>query len=228
MTIVATRTGKVRGTQLDGVYAFLGIPYAQPPVGLLGFAAPSRTNRGTAYSTRTNSGPPPPQPMRVSSSVEWLTVDVWTPDVTASDLPVMVWLYGGRFTTGASDESDCDGARLAAGGVVVVSLNYRVAGEGFMLIDGAVPNRGLLDQVAALKWVRDNIAAFGGDPNNVTVFGESAGAASLAMLIVMPAAAGLFHRGIAESVPQLSVRLRSRRRRRGHRRGHVGPRRDCQ
>jgi para-nitrobenzyl esterase len=113
----------------------------------------------------------------------------------------MVWLYGGRFTTGASDESDCDGSRLAAGGVVVVSLNYRVGGEGFMLIDGVLPNRGLLDQVAALQWVQDTIAGFGGNPGNVTVFGESAGAASVAMLMVMPAAAGLFHRGIAESVP---------------------------
>jgi para-nitrobenzyl esterase len=146
-------------------------------------------------------GPPPPQPMRLTSSDEWLTVNVWTPDPDAPGLPVMVWLYGGRFTTGASDESDCDGARLAAGGVVVVSPNYRLAGEGFMAIDGAVPNRGLLDQVAALQWVRDNIAGFGGDPNNVTVFGESAGAASVVTLMVMPAAAGLFHRGIAESVP---------------------------
>jgi para-nitrobenzyl esterase len=146
-------------------------------------------------------GPPPPQPMRLTSSDEWLTVNVWTPELGASGLPVMVWLYGGRFTTGASDESDCDGTRLAAAGVVVVSPNYRVAGEGFMTIDGAVPNRGLLDQVAALQWVRDNIAAFGGDPNNVTVFGESAGAASVVTLMVMPAATGLFHRGIAESVP---------------------------
>lgn len=139
--------------------------------------------------------------MRPTVSDEWLTVNVWTPDIGASRLPVMVWLYGGRFTTGASDESYSDGSRLAAGGVVVVSLNYRVAGEGFMLIDGAVPNRGLLDQVAALRRVRDNIADFGGDPHNITVFGESAGAASVAMLMVMPLAAGLFHRGIAESVP---------------------------
>jgi para-nitrobenzyl esterase len=201
MTIVATRTGKVRGTLQDGVEAFRGIPYAQPPVGPLRFAAPVPHEPWDGVLDANEFGPAPPQPMRVSPSDEWLTVNVWTPDVAASGLPVMVWLYGGRFTAGASDESDCDGARLAAPGVVVVSLNYRVAGEGFMLIDGAVPNRGLLDQVAALKWVRDNIAGFGGDPNNVTVFGESAGAASLAMLMVMPAAAGLFHRGIAESVP---------------------------
>ena len=201
MTTVATRTGKVRGALQDGVHAFRGIPYAQPPVGPLRFAAPVPHDPWDGVRDAHEFGPPPPQPMRLTSSDEWLTVNVWTPDVGASRLPVMVWLYGGRFTTGASDESDCDGARLAAGGVVVVSLNYRVAGEGFMAIDGAVPNRGLLDQVAALQWVRDNIAGFGGDPDNVTVFGESAGAASMVTLMVMPAAAGLFHRGIAESVP---------------------------
>jgi para-nitrobenzyl esterase len=201
MTVVATRAGKVHGTYADGVHAFRGIPYARPPVGRLRFAAPVPPEAWDGVRDATEFGPPPPQPMRVTTSDEWLTVNVWTPDVGASGLPVMVWLYGGRFTTGASDESGCDGGRLAAGRVVVVSLNYRVAGEGFMLIDGAVPNRGLLDQVAALQWVRDNIAGFGGDPNNVTVFGESAGAASVTMLMVMPAAAGLFRRGIAESVP---------------------------
>jgi para-nitrobenzyl esterase len=85
-------------------------------------------------------GPPPPQPMRVTTSDDWLTVNVWTPDMGASGLPVMVWLYGGRFTTGASDQPECDGARLASGGVVVVSLNYRVGPEGFMLIDGVIPS----------------------------------------------------------------------------------------
>jgi para-nitrobenzyl esterase len=183
------------------VLAFRGIPYAQPPVGLLRFAAPVPHEPWDGVLDAHEFGPPPPQPMRLTSSDEWLTVNVWTPDIGAAGLPVMVWLYGGRFTTGASDESDCDGARLAAGGVVVITLNYRVAGEGFMAIDGAVPNRGLLDQVAALQWVRDNIAGFGGDPDNVTLFGESAGAASVVSLMVMPAAAGLFRRGIAESVP---------------------------
>ena len=201
MTVVATGAGRVRGTSTDGVLAFRGIPYAQPPVGLLRFAAPVPHEPWDDVLDAHEFGPPPPQPMRLTSSDEWLTVNVWTPDVGAAGLPVMVWLYGGRFTTGASDESDCDGTRLAAGGVVVVSLNYRVAGEGFMAIDGAVPNRGLLDQVAALQWVRDNIAGFGGDPDNVTLFGESAGAASVVSLMVMPAAAGLFRRGIAESVP---------------------------
>ena len=191
----------MRGTYADGVHAFRGIPYAQPPVGRLRFAAPVPPEAWDGVRDATEFGPPPPQPGRVTMSDEWLTVNVWTPDVGASGLPVMVWLYGGRFTTGASDESDCDGSRLAAGGVVVVSLNYRVGAEGFMLIEGTVPNRGLLDQVAALRWVQDNIAGFGGNPGNVAVFGESAGAASVAMLMVMPAAAGLFRRAIAESVP---------------------------
>lgn len=201
MTVVATRAGRVRGTYADGVHAFRGIPYAQPPVGRLRFAAPVPPQPWDGVRDATEFGQPPPQPMRVTASDEWLTVNVWTPDVNASGLPVMVWLYGGRFTVGASDEPEWDGARLAAGGVVMVSLNYRVGPEGFMLIDGAAPNRGLLDQVAALRWVRDNIVGFGGAPDNVTVFGESAGAASVVMLMVMPAAAGLFRRGIAESVP---------------------------
>jgi para-nitrobenzyl esterase len=201
VTVVATRAGRVRGTYADGVHIFRGIPYAQPPVGPLRFAAPVPPEPWDGVRDADEFGPPPPQPMRTTWSDDWLTVNVWTPDLGASGLPVMVWLYGGRFTTGASDESDCDGSRLAAGGVVVVSLNYRVGGEGFMLIDGVLPNRGLLDQVAALQWVQDNIAGFGGNPGNVTVFGESAGAASVAILMVMPAAAGLFHRGIAESVP---------------------------
>jgi para-nitrobenzyl esterase len=201
MTVVATTAGKVRGLIEHATHDFRGIPYAQPPVGPLRFAAPVAHEGWDGVRDAVEFGPPPPQPARVSPTDEWLTVNVWTPDPDASGLPVMVWLYGGRFTTGASDEAECNGARLAAGGVVVVSLNYRIGAEGFMLIEGAVPNRGLLDQVLALHWVRDNIARFGGDPHNVTVFGESAGAASLTMLMVMPAAAGLFRRGIAESVP---------------------------
>jgi para-nitrobenzyl esterase len=201
MTVVTTAAGKVRGTTQDGVHVFRGIPYAQPPVGPLRFAAPVAHEPWDGVRDAIEFGPPPPQPARITPTDEWLTVNVWTPGPDTSGLPVMVWLYGGRFTSGASDEAECGGTRLAAGGVVVVSLNYRVGTEGFMVIDGAVPNRGLLDQVLALRWVRDNIASFGGDPYNVTVFGESAGAASLTMLMVMPEASGLFRRGIAQSVP---------------------------
>jgi para-nitrobenzyl esterase len=202
VTVVATRSGKVRGATENGICVFRGIPYAQPPVGPLRFAAPAPHEAWSGVRDATEFGPAPPQPDYISpSDDEWLTLNVWTPDVDASGLPVMVWLYGGRFTTGSGDDPTYDGSRLAATGVVVVTLNYRVAAEGFMFVDGAPANRGLLDQIAALQWIRDNIAGFGGDPQNVTLFGESAGAGSIALLMIAPAAAGLFRRGIAESVP---------------------------
>ena len=201
MTVVATRSGRVGGATENGLHVFRGIPYAQPPVGVLRFAAPVVHDAWSGVRDATEFGPPPRQPLRLSSSDEWLTVNVWTPDVHASGLPVMVWLYGGKFTTGSSDDPTFDGSLLAAQGVVVVTLNYRVAAEGFLLIGGTPANRGLLDQIAALQWIRDNIAGFGGDPQNVTLFGQSAGAGSIALLMIAPAAAGLFRRGIAESVP---------------------------
>ena len=113
----------------------------------------------------------------------------------------MVWIPGGGYVIGSSDRPEFDGGHLAAGGVVVVTLNYRLGIEGFAQLDGAPANRGLLDQVAALQWVRDNIRAFGGDPDRVTVFGESAGAGSVAALLAMPSAVGLFRRAVAHSVP---------------------------
>jgi para-nitrobenzyl esterase len=131
---------------------------------------------------------------------EWLTVNVWSPDLTAG-LPVMVWIQGGAYTFGTSGLPEYDGSTLARGGVVVVTFNYRVGLEGFGYVEGTPPNRGLLDQVAALEWVQGNISAFGGDPGRVTVFGQSAGGGSVAALLAMPRAAGLFHRAIAQSVP---------------------------
>jgi para-nitrobenzyl esterase len=134
---------------------------------------------------------------------DWLTVNVWSPDLGAARLPVMVWIHGGGYVYGWSGDPLFDGAVLARDGVVVVTFNYRLSAEGFGHFPGAPANRGLLDQVAALRWVQDNIAAFGGDPERVTVFGESAGAGSIAALMVMPSATGLFHRAIAQSVPGL-------------------------
>jgi para-nitrobenzyl esterase len=134
-------------------------------------------------------------------SADCLTLNVWSPDIGAGPLPVMVWIHGGRYLEGSAANPHYDGAALAASGVVVVSLNYRFGAEGFDHIDGAPANRGILDQLAALWWVQDNIAAFGGDPGNVTVFGQSAGAGCIACLLVMPMAAGLFHRAIAQSMP---------------------------
>jgi para-nitrobenzyl esterase len=132
---------------------------------------------------------------------DWLTVNVWSPDLGAARLPVMVWIYGGAYVAGAASAPGYDGAALAGQGVVLVSFNYRLGMEGFAQLTGAPANRGLLDQVAALRWVQDNITAFGGDPGQVTVFGESAGAGSVMSLLAMPAAAGLLGKAIAQSVP---------------------------
>jgi para-nitrobenzyl esterase len=128
-------------------------------------------------------------------------VNVWTPYPGADRLPVMVWIYGGAYMFGASSEPGYDGTPFAQAGAVFVSLNYRVGTEGFAQRPGAPANRGLLDAVAALTWIRENIANFGGDPGNVTVFGESAGAGVIASLLAMDKAKGLFKRAIAQSVP---------------------------
>src|SRR5690606_11056056 len=181
MTVEAsTAYGAVRGVREDGLAVFRGIPYARPPVGPLRFAAPQPPERWDGVRPATASGPPPPQSSALApdppqtTGDDWLTCNVWAPEPGTGRLPVMVWIYGGAYLIGHSSDPVYDGARLAReGGVVVVTFNYRVAMEGFGQIEGAPANRGLLDQIAALTWVRDNIGAFGGDPENVTVFGES-------------------------------------------------------
>jgi para-nitrobenzyl esterase len=206
---VRTTAGAVRGRSEDGLAVFRGIPFARPPVGALRFQAPRPAESWTGTRDASKFGPPPPQPQGPVVSAppgagdpeNWLTVNVWSPDLGAAGLPVMVWIYGGAYVAGASSGRAYDGAALARRGVVVVSFNYRVGMEGFAQFTGAPANRGLLDQVAALRWVQDNIAAFGGDPGRVTVFGESAGAGSVASLLAMEDAAGLFRRAIAQSVP---------------------------
>ena len=190
---------------------FRGIPFAQPPVGALRFAAPRPASSWTGVRDATAYGPPPPQGgqfgmdalSREAAGDDWLTVNVWSPDLgPGAGLPVMVWIQGGGYLFGTSGLPEYDGGRLARdGSVVVVTFNYRVGAEGFAQIDGAPPNRGLLDQVAALEWVRDNIRNFGGDPDRVTVFGQSAGGGAVAALLAMPRAAGLFRRAVAQSVP---------------------------
>jgi para-nitrobenzyl esterase len=210
--VARTGAGAVRGRAEGGLTVFRGIPFAEPPVGEARFAAPrpARAWEGTreAYAF----GPPPPQEsgfqgrtavLDVPAGDDWLTVNVWTPQPDpAARRPVMVWIYGGAYKLGHSGSPGYDAQRIARDGdLVVVTLNYRVGIEGFAHIEGAPANRGLLDQVAALEWVRDNITEFGGDPGRVTVFGESAGAGSVAALLAMPRARGLFGRAIAQSVP---------------------------
>src|SRR6185369_1966809 len=209
---VQTTTGTVRGRLEDGVAVFRGIPFAAPPVGPLRFQSPAPAPRWDGVREADVFGPPPPQsrpgppppppagPVR-HDPTDWLTVNVWTPDPGGAGLPVMVWIYGGAYRFGSSSEPDYDGATLARTGVVLVSANHRVGVDGYAQLDGAPANRGLLDIVATLRWVRENIAAFGGDPDRVTVFGESAGGGAVASLLVMPAARGLFHRAVAQSVP---------------------------
>ncbi|MEP6641481.1 MAG: carboxylesterase family protein [Gaiellales bacterium] len=206
---VGLTSGSVRGRTENGLAVFRGMPFARPPVGALRLAAPMPVEPWEGVREAVAFGPPPPQsrvlgaPAAPDTDGDWLTVNVWSPDPGAARLPVMVWIQGGGYVYGWSGDPLFDGATLAHDGIVVVTFNYRLSAEGFGHFPGAPANRGLLDQVAALRWIQDNIAAFGGDAGRVTVFGESAGAGSIAALMAMPSATGLFHRAIAQSVPGL-------------------------
>jgi len=212
---VQTRYGKVEG-QADsrGTMAFKGIPYAKPPVKDLRFKPPQPPQPWSGIYQAIMFGPVAPQTEEDVASTggqkqseDCLYLNVWTRGTTGKRRPVMVWIHGGGFTNGSGSEDWYNGATFAErGDVVVVTVNYRLGALGFLYLDrrgGAAyagsGNLGMLDQVAALEWVRDNIASFGGDPGNVTVFGESAGGMSVCTLMGMPAAKGLFRRAIAES-----------------------------
>ncbi|MFC5185540.1 carboxylesterase/lipase family protein [Actinomadura harenae] len=199
-----TAEGLVEGFWRGGHAAFRGIPYAQPPVGPLRFQAPAPVKEWDGTRRATEFGPVVPQAgptAETSAGDDWLTLNVSTPALGTSGLPVLVWIHGGAYIAGASNDPMYDPAALTTAGLVVVSINYRVAAEGFVLLQGAPANRGFLDQIAALEWVQRNIAAFGGDPGRVTVAGQSAGAGSIAALLTMKQARGLFRRAIAHSVP---------------------------
>jgi para-nitrobenzyl esterase len=205
---VRTTAGTLRGSWEAGLAVFRGIPFAEPPVGALRFAAPRPVRGWDGVRDAVSYGPPPPQAgafgmdaLSQDATGDWLTINVWSPEPDpGAGLPVMVWIHGGAYTIGTSSLPEYDGGRLARdGGVVVVTFNYRVGIEGFAQIEDAPANRGLLDQVAALQWVHDNIRACGGDPGRVTIFGESAGGGSVAALLAAPRAAGLFRQAIAQS-----------------------------
>jgi para-nitrobenzyl esterase len=204
---VRTAEGVIEGRWRRGNAVFRGIPYARPPVGVLRFAAPAPPRRWEGTRQAVEFGPAVPQSGPVAADppqgTDWLTLNVCTPDPGAAHLPVLVWIPGGGYMAADSSDPQYDPAALAAAGLVVVSINYRVGAEGFALLDGAPPNRGFLDQIAALHWVRHNIAAFGGDPDQVTVAGQSAGAGSIAALLTMEPVRGLFRRAITHSVPGL-------------------------
>jgi len=208
--IVSVTGGRVRGRTADGVSAFLGIPYAAPPVGPARFRAPTPPTRWDGVRDALQHGATSTQSPYVAPIAallgtvlipgdEQLHLNIWTPDVGGSGLPVMVWVHGGAFTRGSNAIPVYDGSAFARDGVVLVGVNYRLGVPGFGAVDGASSNRGLRDQLFALAWVQENIVAFGGDPDNVTLFGESAGGMSVATLMASPAADDLFDRAIVQS-----------------------------
>ena len=225
-------SGPISGIQEDGVWIYKGIPYAAPPVGELRWKEPQPVQPWKEVRPCTEYGHACPQeewPYEMQSDIfritdqdeDCLYLNVWTPAASPDErLPVMVWIHGGGFTVGAGSQVLYEGKHLARRGVVVVTINYRLGPLGFMAHPklskesphGVSGNYGLLDQIQALHWVRNNITAFGGDPGNVTIFGESAGGASVCALLASPLAEGLFHRAIAESGAFLSMGTPSGRR----------------
>lgn len=206
--VVRTTYGPVRGVRRDTGFAFLGIPFAQPPVGASRFAAPAPPRPWTETLECSAYGPTAqrrslaelttiPEPSIPGDAV--LSVNVFTPDPTTQGLPVLVWIHGGGFVAGSPASPWYDGASFNRDGVIVVSVGYRLGIDGFLHMDGAPDNRAVLDWVAALRWVRDNIAAFGGDPGKVTIAGQSAGGGAVWALLATPAARGLFRAGICAS-----------------------------
>jgi para-nitrobenzyl esterase len=208
-----TAAGLVSGTGGD-VRSFKGIPFAAPPLGPLRWKPPQPAPHWAGVRDATAFGPECAQPIppgapSVPNSEDCLTLNVWTPAGSGAHLPVMIYIYGGGYAVGAANSPTFDGTSLARHGVVLVTFNYRLNVFGFLAhpaLSAESPDRtsgnyGLLDQVAVLHWVQANAAAFGGDPHNVTIVGESAGAGSVSALLTMPRAKGLFARAIMESAP---------------------------
>jgi para-nitrobenzyl esterase len=222
MSIVAqTSHGAVEGLPRANHIAFRGIPYAAPPVGKLRFAAPEPPEPWPSVRPARECGPSaiqgeafaPGAGAEGPTSEDCLYLNVFTPGVDQRRRPVLVFIHGGGFIVGSSSSPLYDGGRLAElGDQVVVTFNYRLGALGYLGLGeagsrwGLTPNAGILDQALALRWVKDNIDRFGGDPSNVTLFGESAGASSVILLMAMPGAAGLFARAIAQS-PATSLNL---------------------
>nr|WP_047167458.1 carboxylesterase family protein [Sphingomonas sp. Y57] len=214
--IVETTAGKVRGICQDGIRSFLGIPYAAAPTGTRRFAAPEPAQPWEGTRDATRPGPSAPQRMKDFPGLditpligggwvhgdEYLSANVWTPGVDAEESggrPVMVWIHGGGFVIGSKDAPISDGSAFARKGLICFAINYRLGVDGFLPIPGVPTNLGLRDMIAALRWIRANAVAFGGDPDNITLFGESAGAMAIADLITSPLTKGLFRRAIIQS-----------------------------
>jgi para-nitrobenzyl esterase len=220
-TIVTTKSGKLEGTSKNGLYVFKGIPYTAPPVGKLRWMPPQPPEKWSGVRPAKEWGAISPQNLMPATggialapsfadfkqSEDCLFLNIWTPGLDDKKRPVFFWIHGGAFIIGAGTENFLEEGVLARrGDIVVVSINYRLGALGFINLNeitgGRIPatgNEGLLDQIAALDWVRDNIAAFGGDPDNITISGFSAGGMSVGTLLSMPAARGKFHKALNRS-----------------------------
>ncbi|MFL1380463.1 MULTISPECIES: carboxylesterase/lipase family protein [unclassified Nocardiopsis] len=210
---VRVGTGELRGTAQEGIVRHLGVPYAAPPVGEHRFAPPAPAAAWEGVRDATAYGPGAPQapyegpigeilPSVDALGDDYLHVNVWAPEgAEPGSLPVLLWFHGGALVRGANSLSAYDGTAFARDGIVFVSANYRLGSEGFSVLEGAPLNLGLADQLAALRWVRREIAAFGGDPGRITVAGQSAGAGTTAALIAHPEAGRLVRRAIVQSGP---------------------------
>ena len=221
--LVRTTPGTLRGAVDGGIATFKGVPYAAPPVGERRFRPPAPVESWDGVRDALAYGPSCPQPAQrpagwsheAREDEDCLYLNVWTPDASADrGRPVLVWIHGGGYAIGSGSWPLYDGGALARrGDVVVVTVNHRLGPLGYLHLDEIVPgggfeasgNNGMLDLVAVLSWVRDEIANFGGDPGNVTIFGESGGGAKVSVLLAMPAARGLFHRAAIQSGPGLRV-----------------------
>ena len=212
---VTIDSGQLQGETRDAVTFFKGIPFAQPPVGPLRWQPPqapakwSGVRKATSYGNDCMQVPFPSDaaPLGMKPAEDCLYLNIWRPAKAAHELPVFVWIYGGGFVNGGSSPAVYDGAPFARDGVLFVSFNYRLGRFGFFAhpaltaeqAGGPLANYAIMDQIAALKWIRRNIAAFGGDPNNVTICGESAGGMSVHILMTSPESRGLFQKAIVQS-----------------------------
>lgn len=200
-----TREGQMLGAVQAEVASFKGLAYAAPPVGSSRWRPPQGLPESSEMSTAYDYGAPCLQPSLPAAREDCLTLNVFRPFGVDGPLPVMVFIHGGRFVSGTANDPLFDGARFAQAGLIIVTVNYRLGALGWLthptLSDGGPGNFGLMDQIAALRWVHDNIAAFGGDANNVTLFGNGAGATSIALLMLCAQSRDLFQKAILQSVP---------------------------